>query len=166
MKFNVALVVTFFLAIQISAQTTEPVTDVVRPTCKLPEGNEVVYSDSVTATSANQRNDDTAVYAYVEEMPMFPGGDSAWRKYVANTMRYPDPTKCSVGCVQGTAYVRFVVEKDGSVTHVEVVKHPNSEYMKSEAQRIVEGSPNWIPGKQNGNVVRTSFVQPIRFMLY
>lgn len=114
----------------------------------------------VVAPDAIDPEPDTNPYFVVEEPPMFPGGDSAWRIFVMKTMRHPNPE------VEGTVYVRFIVERDGAVTNVEVLKHPNSQALALEARTIVMSSPNWTPGKEHGKVVRCSVVQPIRFTLH
>jgi protein TonB len=160
MKFILPLILIMLTALTVSAQVTPPITgDVVAPP---PAQNDTDKYPNVVADAIDPEPD-TNPYMLVEEPPMFPGGDSAWRAFVNNSIRYPQMAK-EQG-IQGNVYVRFVVERDGSITNVEVLKHPNSKDLANEARRIVMISPKWTPGKQGGKVVRTAVVQPIRFRL-
>lgn len=159
MKSVLTAIITLFAIVQLRAQVTAPPTTDQVPLPNTVQGD----TDRVVIPDAIDPPPDTNPYFVVEEPPMFPGGDSAWRAFVNNSLRYPQMAK-EQG-VQGNVYVRFVVERDGSVTNVEILKHPNSNDLANEARRIVMSSPNWIPGKHAGKVVRTSVVQPIRFRL-
>lgn len=99
---------------------------------------------------------------YVEMMPEFEGGESALLKYLAKNLKYPAVAK-EAG-IQGVVYIQFVVEKDGSVTEVEVLRGVH-ELLDKEAFRVIEEMPLWAPGKQNGRVVRVQFSIPIRFTI-
>jgi TonB family protein len=106
---------------------------------------------------------DTTVYTFCDEMPHFPGGDSAWRAYVQGAIRYPVIARDSMQ--EGTVYVQFTVETDGSITNCFVRKHPRSLSLAAEALRVVCNSPKWIPGTMNGKAVRVQMIMPIRFKL-
>jgi len=99
---------------------------------------------------------------YVESMPEFEGGEGALLKYLADNLEYPDVAK-EAG-IQGVVYIQFVVEKEGSVTEVKVVRGVHS-LLDREAIRVIEEMPRWAPGHQNGRVVRVQFALPIRFTL-
>ncbi len=101
------------------------------------------------------------IFSIVEKQPEPIGGFKAFYSYVAENLEYPlKARKMGVG---GRVYVRFVVEKDGSITNVEVIKgigHGCDE----EAIRVIAGAPKWTPGKQRGNPVRVYAMVPIFFI--
>lgn len=101
-------------------------------------------------------------FEVVEEQPEFPGGLDAFRKYLQDHLRYPESAQ-DAG-VQGKVMVRFVVERDGSATAVEIYKSVDPALDK-EAVRVVKSIPKWKPGKQQGKAVRTRYVIPIVFSL-
>lgn len=98
----------------------------------------------------------------VEDMPQFPGGPSALYEYLAANIRYPKAAY-KAG-VQGRVILTFVVEKDGSISGTEVVKSV-SPLLDAEAVRVINAMPNWVPGRQNGKVVRVKYTVPVSFML-
>ncbi|MBR5919353.1 MAG: energy transducer TonB [Prevotella sp.] len=102
------------------------------------------------------------VFDVVEQMPQFPGGDAALMQYLSNNIKYP--VVAQENGVQGRVVVSFVVEKDGSITDVKVVRSVDPSLDK-EAQRVVKSMPKWIPGKQNGSAVRVKYNVPVSFKL-
>lgn len=102
------------------------------------------------------------VFEVVEQMPSFPGGDAALIQYLSNNIKYP--VVAQENGVQGRVVVSFVVEKDGSITDVKVVRSVDPSLDK-EAQRVVKSMPKWIPGKQNGSAVRVKYNVPVSFKL-
>lgn len=102
------------------------------------------------------------VFDVVEQMPQFPGGDAALFEYLSTHIKYP--TIAEENGVQGRVIVTFVVERDGSITDVKVVKSVDPSLDK-EASRVVKGMPRWIPGKQNGAPVRVKYTVPVTFRL-
>ena len=102
------------------------------------------------------------VFDVVEQMPQFPGGDAALFEYLSTHIKYP--TIAEENGVQGRVIVTFVVERDGSITDVKVVKSVDPSLDK-EASRVVAGMPKWIPGKQNGSAVRVKYTVPVTFRL-
>ena len=98
----------------------------------------------------------------VEQMPEFPGGQEALMKFLSESVKYPK--EASKDGVQGRVVVQFVVEKDGSISEVEVVKKVN-EHLDAEAVRVVNAMPKWKPGKQKGENVRVKYTLPISFRL-
>jgi TonB family protein len=102
------------------------------------------------------------VFGVVEQMPAFRGGDAALMKYLAENTHYPEEAK-EKG-VQGRVVVNFVVEKDGSITDVKVVRSIDP-LLDKEAVRVVETMPKWIPGKQSLVPVRVGYVLPVSFKL-
>lgn len=102
------------------------------------------------------------VFDVVEQMPSFPGGQSALMSYLANNIKYP--VVAQENGVQGRVVVSFVVERDGSITDVQVVRSVDPS-LDREAQRVVKSMPKWIPGKQNGQAVRVKYNVPVSFRL-
>ncbi|MFP4556520.1 MAG: energy transducer TonB [Bacteroidales bacterium] len=103
------------------------------------------------------------IFVIVEDMPGFDGGDSnKFREYIQKNLKYPDIA--AENGIQGRVFVSFVVEPNGEVTNVRVVRGVDPALDK-EAVRVVESSPKWTPGKQRGKPVRVSFTFPIIFVL-
>lgn len=102
------------------------------------------------------------VYTVVENMPQFPGGDAARTQFMINNIKYPPAAK-EKG-LQGTVYVSFVVEKDGSISNTKVLKGIGTP-CDEEAIRVIQKMPKWVPGTQKGKNVRVQFTMPISFKL-
>jgi hypothetical protein len=133
----------------------------------------------------------TEVYTTVEQMPEFQGGEGEFRKYLAQSVKYPHDAV--VKGVQGKVYVSFVVAIDGSVTDVKIVRGANqslkdgtvhvvgysdksvtgkqngteaeAQLLDNEALRVVSSMPKWTPGKDKGKVVAVQYTVPINFVL-
>ncbi|MDY6207144.1 MAG: TonB family protein [Prevotella sp.] len=102
------------------------------------------------------------IFDIVEVAPLFPGGESALRSWLASNTKYP-PIAEDNG-IQGRVIVQFVVERDGSVSNVQVVRGVDPSLDK-EAARVVKSMPKWTPGKQNGQAVRVKYNVPVVFKL-
>lgn len=102
------------------------------------------------------------VYDVVEQMPSFPGGISGLRTYLNQNTRYP--AVAQENCVQGRVVVSFVVEKDGHISDVTVLRSVDPSLDK-EAIRVVRNMPRWTPGKQEGEPVRVRYNVPVSFRL-
>ena len=102
------------------------------------------------------------VFDVVEQMPTYPGGLEALNDYLMKHIKYP--VIAEENGIQGKVIVTFVVEKDGSITDIVVVKSVDPALDK-EAKRVVGTMPHWIPGKQNGSTVRVKFTLPVTFRL-
>lgn len=120
----------------------------------------VDISDNVATDVAPPPKEEPLVY--VEMMPEFEGGDNALMEYLADNLEYPAVAK-EAG-IAGVVYVQFVIEKDGSVSDVKVLRGVHN-LLDKEARRVIEDMPQWLPGQQNGRVVRVQFAIPIRFTL-
>lgn len=115
------------------------------------------------ATTEQQKNiDDTVVFVVVEEMPVFKGGNEELFKFLGNNIKYPKKAKDAK--IQGRVFVNFIVEKDGEVTNINVLRGIGSG-CDEEAIRVINSMPNWTPGKQRGEYVRVSYNLPIKFAL-
>ena len=102
------------------------------------------------------------IFQVVEEDATFPGGTAELMKYLQKNIKYP--SICQEQGIQGRVIVQFVVEKDGSITDVQVIKAINP-YLDKEAVRVVSTMPKWSPGKQRGKPVRVRFTLPVTFRL-
>lgn len=102
------------------------------------------------------------IFTVVEDQPTFPGGDEARIRFLTNNIKYPQMARES--SIQGTVYVTFVVERDGSVTDVRVLRGIGGG-CDEEAIRVIKAMPKWVPGKQRGKPVRVQFNMPIKFTL-
>ena len=102
------------------------------------------------------------IFTVVESMPTDPGGDAARMKFLQKNIKYPQMARESG--IQGTVYVTFVVEPDGSVSDVRVLRGIGGG-CDEEAVRVIKAMPKWIPGKQRGKPVRVQFNMPIKFTL-
>ena len=102
------------------------------------------------------------VFTYVEQMPVFPGGEAALQKFIHDHLKYP-AVSLEEG-VQGTVMLRFVVNENGSVGEVQILKSLDT-YCDREAKRVVQSLPRFTPGRQQGKPVKVWFQFPIRFEL-
>ena len=130
------------------------------------EGNdetaEVKHVEEKIAEPEPVKEEETKVFDVVEQMPSFPGGPSALMQYLNSNIKYP--VVAEENGVQGRVVCTFVVERDGSITDVRVVKSVDPSLDK-EAVRVVKSMPKWIPGKQNGSAVRVKYTVPVTFRL-
>lgn len=105
---------------------------------------------------------DNTVYTFVEKKPEFPGGQSAMLKFMYDNIIYPEIAR--ENGIMGVVVIKFVVEKDGSISGAEIVKDVGGG-CGAEAMRVLTTMPNWNPGIQNQIPVRASFILPIKFEL-
>ena len=128
------------------------------------KGNDEAAGEVLKAKEviAQEKPVEEKVFDVVEQMPQFPGGDAVLFEYLSTHIKYP--TIAEENGVQGRVIVTFVVERDGSITDVKVVKSVDPSLDK-EASRVVAGMPKWIPGKQNGSAVRVKYTVPVTFRL-
>lgn len=125
-------------------------------------GEVLKAKEVITQPEPPKHVEENKVFDVVEQMPSFPGGPQALLQYLNNNVKYP--VVAQENGVQGRVVISFVVEKDGSVTDVQVAKSVDPSLDK-EAQRVVKSMPHWIPGKQNGSAVRVKYVVPVSFKL-
>jgi len=109
-----------------------------------------------------KHEEETKVFDVVEQMPSFPGGQSALMEYLHDHVKYP--VVAQENGVQGRVVVSFIVERDGSITDVRVVRSVDPS-LDREAARVVSSMPRWTPGKQNGSAVRVKYNVPVSFRL-
>lgn len=116
-----------------------------------------VYAQDTSST------EDNSVYVIVETAPEFPGGATAMMKYISDNLQYPELVK-DAG-IQGRAICQFVVEKDGSVGEIQVIRSTGEPLLDAEALRLISAMPKWTPGKQRGRAVRVKYTLPVNFKL-
>ena len=115
-------------------------------------------------TQEEPSGDDTdMIYQVIEEQPEFPGGMKELMKWFSENINYPE--EAAKAGVQGRAFVRFVVHKDGSISSPEILRSSGNELLDTEAQRVVSSMPKWKPGMQGGKAVNVWFTLPVIFKL-
>jgi len=116
----------------------------------------------ITKNDTLQITDSGEVFVFVEDGPEFPGGEDARIKYLQENIHYPK--EAIEAGVQGTVYITFVVEKDGRITNVKVLRGLGGG-LDEESVRVIKNMPIWEPGRQRGKAIRVQYNMPIRFML-
>lgn len=118
--------------------------------------------DVIAEPEPPKHEEENKVFDIVEQQPLFPGGPAALMKYLSENTKYP--VVAQENGVQGRVTVQFVVEKDGSISDVHVLRGVDPSLDK-EAVRVVKSMPRWTPGKQNGITVRVNYRVPVLFRL-
>lgn len=121
--------------------------------------NTVVEAPPVQAEEEEVKEDE--IFQIVEEMPQFPGGDLGLQKYLAS-ITYPPIARDND--IEGVVYIRFVIDKTGKPTNVEVARGADK-ILNEAALSHLKKMPNWTPGKQRGKTVRVQYIVPIKFRL-
>jgi periplasmic protein TonB len=132
------------------------------PDIEANENTVVAAIDFDKFTKAEVEIVEDVIFERPEIMPEFPGGVSALFEYLGRRIKYPSTAKELN--IHGTVFLSFVIEKDGSVTNVELVRGISGG-CDEEAIRVVAGMPNWIPGRMGTQPVRVKFSLPVRFKL-
>lgn len=118
--------------------------------------------DVIAEPEPPKHEEENKLFDIVEQQPLFPGGPAALMKYLSENTKYP--VVAQENGVQGRVTVQFVVEKDGSISDVHVLRGVDPSLDK-EAVRVVKSMPRWTPGKQNGITVRVNYRVPVLFRL-
>ena len=118
--------------------------------------------DVIAEPEPPKHEEENKVFDIVEQQPLFPGGPTALMKYLSENTKYP--VVAQENGVQGRVTVQFVVEKDGSISDVHVLRGVDPS-LDREAVRVVKSMPRWTPGKQNGITVRVNYRVPVLFRL-
>ena len=119
-------------------------------------------SDMTPEESSSTPAEDTKVFSYVDQMPIFPGGESALMSYIASNLKYPSAAQDQG--IQGLVMLRFVVTGTGEVGEIQVLKSLDPSCDR-EAIRVVKSLPRFTPGRKQGQPVNVWFQLPIRFEL-
>ena len=117
--------------------------------------------EQISNVEAEKKVEDK-VFDVVEQYPSFPGGEGAMFSYISNNLQYPE--KAQENGIQGRVVVKFIVEKDGSISNVEVNRSVDPD-LDNEAMRVIKNMPKWNPAKQNGTEVRAYYYVPVTFRL-
>lgn len=125
---------------------------------------EEVVNGEVSAPIVEEKEEEVEeeVVIIPDVNPEFNGGEAKLYEYLSENIKYPDLARD--GGITGKVYVQFVVEKDGSITNIQV-KRDIGGGCGEEAKRVVRGMPKWKPGKVGGRTVRSQFILPINFIL-
>lgn len=128
-----------------------------------------LYSWTVNSKNNNEvtnksilPSDDNFVYDFVEEMPQFPGGKAGLEKYIDDNLNYPK--RVQKAGISGRVYTECIIEKDGEVTN-EKVYLGISRKLETEALKLIQKMPNWIPGKNKNKTVRVKLTIPVDFKI-
>lgn len=109
-----------------------------------------------------EADDDDRIHDIVEQNASFPGGEEACLKWLSENLKYP--SICREQGVQGRVTVQFVVNRDGTIVDVEILRSPD-ENLSKEAERVVKAMPKWQPARQGNKTVRSRFRLPVTFRL-
>ena len=112
--------------------------------------------------TANKPDNGVKTVGMLEKSPEFPGGMEGWSKFLSKNLRYPE--QASQAGVSGRVLVSFIVEKDGHITDIQVLKAAGYGF-DEEAKRVLKMAPMWKPGIQNGQAVRVRYTIPINFTI-
>lgn len=126
-----------------------------RVSSQSPNDNIALRKDS---DSAVIRED--SVYRHVDKKAQFPGGPDSLKSFIRKNLCYP-----SEDCFEGSVIVRFIVEKDGSISDVKVIRSIEP-LVDDEAVRVVRSMPKWIPAEKDGKAVRSRLMLPVKWGLY
>ncbi len=166
MKRNSILILAVItLSLFVACQPTTTENDSDSTDSQTLEATEIQEETTLTPTetvSENIEKNTETVFTVVEESAMFPGGQDELIKYLALNIQYPKQAR--VRGVEGLVYVSFVVEKDGSLTDIKLLRDIGSG-CGQEALRVVKEMPKWRPAKLKGETVRMQFNLPVKFTL-
>jgi periplasmic protein TonB len=115
-----------------------------------------------TVKEESKELSDETPFVVVEEMPVFPGGDSSLLAYITQNTKYPDSAR--INKVEGRVIVRFCVNATGSVDRVTILRGVSSD-VDAEAVRVISTLPSFRPGRQGGKAVPVWYMVPVTFAL-
>ncbi|MBO4453527.1 MAG: energy transducer TonB [Paludibacteraceae bacterium] len=118
----------------------------------------VPYSDEIIGSYS-----DTTIFVLVEKMPEFPGGQQALFNFLKENVHYPEDARKAK--IEGRVLCQFIVNSDGRIVDVHVVKSSGNASLDHEALRVIHKMPRWKPGIQKGKPVRVKYTVPINFKL-
>ncbi len=127
------------------------------------EENETEVVIAAPVEAPVEEEEEEVVFVVVESMPEFPGGQQALFKYLSENVKYP--VIAQENGIQGRVICQFVVNRDGSIVDVEVVRSGGDASLDKEAVRVIKSMPKWKPGKQRGKAVRVKYTLPVNFKL-
>ncbi len=134
----------------------------IKPLTNAKQHKVIKVKNSITSVTNADAVANKEVFTSVEKLPEYAGGMESFGKYLSKTLRYPKEAQNNG--TQGRAIVTFIVEADGSLTDVHAIKDPGMG-LGQEAVRVINSSPKWTPGEQNGRKVRVQYTVPVIFTL-
>lgn len=102
------------------------------------------------------------IFLWPDSLPVFPGGEEGFGLFLRNNIRYPKIAK--ENNVKGRVFLQFVIEDDGTLTHMQILRDPGSG-LGDETMRVLNLSPNWVPAKKKGQPIRSQYTVPVNFSL-
>lgn len=131
---------------------------------ELKNGEIIELNDSLSKIFIRQYfESESKVFKFVQQMPSFPGGEKALKKYLGEHIHYPKVAR--ENGIQGTVVVQFIVGTNGKLRDFTVVSRKLGGGLEEEAIRVVRAMPDWIPGRQDGEAVNVQYSLPVRFVL-
>ena len=116
-----------------------------------------------TQAPAPVKDPNKEVFTFVEQPPVFEGGEKALAEFLSQNIKYPKVAQTNKK--EGTVYVQFLVQADGSISDAKTVGPVNGFGLEEESLRVVHKMPKWQPGKHEGKLVAVMFNLPIRYSL-
>jgi len=129
---------------------------------KTTKSDSVIFKEELPDPEPKNTGETSKVHTWVEEMPVFPGGEAAMLQYLSTNIRYPSVAR--EGNLTGIVYISFVVDKNGEIDNIQLVKGIGGG-CEEEAIRVIKKMPQWRPGKQNGQSVNVQYMLPVAFRL-
>jgi Ca-activated chloride channel family protein len=174
LKYNLLTAYTSFVAIDSEIRNINGTHTTVRQPLPLPEGvsnyavGGTIQGVSVLRESKNKSvslesdvtDGEAEVFAIVESMPEFPGGEQALLQYLKSNLKYP--AEAINNNISGKVIVQFTVNTDGSLSDIKVIRSLGFG-CDEEVIRLIEAMPSWMPGKQRGKAVKTTMILPVNF---
>lgn len=148
----------------LSIVVVEDVFDVEEDTEESLYAQDVADNVEVNEESTLHEEEEEEVYQIVETQPEFPGGTQAMKNWLAENIKYPRISRDNNS--QGRTFVRFIVDKNGYIQNVTVLRSSGDKYLDDEAVRVVSSMPRWTPGRIGDKSVNTWFTLPVGFKLY
>jgi periplasmic protein TonB len=143
---------------------SEKVFEEVKIDFELDMGNEVTHAEPIVpVVEPVEEKESDEIFLFVESPPVFIGGETDLLKFIAKNLTYPSRAR-RMG-IEGKVFVKAIIEKDGSITHAEVIKGIGGG-CDEEALRVIRMLPKYAPGKQRGRPVRVSITYPITFVMH
>lgn len=126
------------------------------------DANKGVEIHEVVQQVEEEEPEEQKIHVVVEKMPEFPGGNEAMSRWLSKNIKYP--LIAQENNIQGRVVCQFVVNSDGKIVDVQVVRGVEAS-LDAEAVRVIKSMPAWTPGRQGGKNVRVKYTLPIRFKL-
>lgn len=157
-----ALYVIPVAALALSAFATPEIVSPIEGMVSEPEskGMEIPRTDQTVPVEKQMADENDSIYTKPTQNAEFPGGNMAASNWISKNMKYPE--ECRKQGIQGRVFIKFVVNKDGSIVDAEAIKSPHPA-LEAEALRVVKSMPKWKPAMEGGKVVRSRFLIPIVF---